>query len=290
MHGKDHEVSASSPPAPAPADSDWIVPGRVPDQPPSVLSTLGYWLRNHVSIAVLVLAVAAAADFALWTKIFSTDGAPSHTASSITTHTPSPDGGQSGKSGGPTTSPGGELSKGISARSALSSSGALQTNTRIGFDHPISSFWISVPGAAPASISPNFDPRISHLQVLVAGRAISGVPQQVMAGRSVRVVLPAHTQAVELAYQATGVISASKPSKAGRALMLATPLRLSVPTTTATTISLQGSQILNLGCWSPTSLPKACGEKSGDGWKVSVPARSGVEVVAQINVPTEKTG
>jgi hypothetical protein len=255
--------------------------GERPEQEPP--RSARPWLRRELPLAVVLVVVAALADFGLWATLFGGAGDSEPVSSSVRDITPS-----SARSG--QVQPAGQhasSSAGISVHSTLLASGVLQTRSRVGFPHPVSGFELSVTAANASRTGSSFHPTVDHLQVLVAGRPVTGVPHRIGRGHDVRVSLPRSSRAVEVAYQAAGVTARSQPSKAGRALLLATPLHISASTTTRTTLSLRGSHILNLGCWPPGSPPRACGEQSGAGWTVRLPAHAGADdVVAQINVPT----
>jgi hypothetical protein len=241
------------------------------------------WLHRQFPLAALLIVVAALADIGLWATFFGGPGGSQPVSGSAPDIRPSDaQPGQARPAGGHPSS-----SAGIRVQSTLLASGVLETHTHVGFPHPVSRFEMSVTPAGTTRIRHTFHPTIDHLHVLVAGRPVTGVPLRIGAGHDVRVSLPTNTKAVEVAYQATGVIARSLPSKAGRALMLATPLHISASMTTMTMLSLRGSQVLNVGCWPPGSPPQVCGNQIGEGWTVRLPAHAGADdVVAQINLPT----
>lgn len=185
-----------------------------------------------------------------------------------------------------TTTPSATPRPGITARSAIMSSGSLRTEMKVELKHALPAITLSVPATGPALTGASFDPVIRDLHVFVGGKPIAGLPSRLFSGGDARVFLPPGTRAVDLVYEAGGVVARSRPAAPGRALVLATPLRMSAQATLRSTVVLQGDQILNLGCWSTESPPVACGEVSGDSWEVQTPAASGgVAIVAQINLP-----
>lgn len=287
------EVSGSTPPRTQPKDPA-VAQGVVDVQAGAAGSRSPFWRNRKVAFAAFALFVMTVTNVVLWAVVFhryssvESVGPParsrahngaslSNGANASSSVVPS-----AGISTAPPREP---LTPGITARSTISSSGSLRTDTHVEFRRSVSALTFSVPATGATWANAGFDPRITHLQVVVDGRHVSDMSHGPVFGRAVTVYLPADTSAVDVTYEATGVISQGQHSTPGRALVLATPLRMSAPSALSTTIVLQGDQILNLGCWPPDSTPEACGEHIGDEWRVHTRAGAGaVEVAAQMNL------
>ncbi len=87
---------------------------------------------------------------------------------------------------------------------------------------------------------------------------------------------------VRIGYLVSGIIVRSDPSTAGRALALATPLRVT-PTGASRTVEVRGVEIDNLGCLAGTGRLTACGSRSGSGWSVTI-ERGSTDVLAQLTL------
>lgn len=102
-------------------------------------------------------------------------------------------------------------------------------------------------------------------------------------GGSVSVTLPASPGVVRIGYLVRGIVVRSDPSPAGRALALATPLR--VPATGGSrSVEVRGVEVENLGCLTASGRLIACGSRSGSGWSVTVES-GGTDVLAQLTFP-----
>jgi hypothetical protein len=207
---------------------------------------------------------------ALWTMVFAQN--------------PSGGGNSSASTTTPTTAA--TSSSSITARSAITASGSLQSRTRVVFGHVMPILHLSVPQVGSVRTNASFDPVIRRIRVLVDGKPVSGVPLRLLPGGRATVSLPPGTVSVDVAYEAAGVMARSRPTTHGRALVLATPLWVSTRSRLPMTLFLQGHQILNLGCWPPGASLEACGKLRRGTWEVHTSATSGaVGVVAQINLP-----
>jgi glycosyltransferase involved in cell wall biosynthesis len=169
----------------------------------------------------------------------------------------------------------------VSFKSDLSVRASLQVR----LDTPVREVTFSVPDTREVA-GGEFAPRVSNIRIsLEQGRDIP-VRDVLTPGAILEVDLPAATTRFQVIYRADEAIVRSKPSTTGRAAALATPLQVRTPAAMTTTLRLQGSSVLNMGCSLPSGAAEACGRTSTDGgWTVTHgPEEQDVAVLAQLDL------
>jgi hypothetical protein len=169
----------------------------------------------------------------------------------------------------------------VSFKSDLSVRASLQVR----LDTPVREVTFSVPDTREVA-GGELAPRVSNIRIsLEQGRDIP-VRDVLTPGAILEVDLPAATTRFQVIYRADEAIVRSKPSTTGRAAALATPLQVRTPAAMTTTLRLQGSSVLNMGCSLPSGAAEACGRTSTDGgWTVTHgPEEQDVAVLAQLDL------
>jgi hypothetical protein len=193
------------------------------------------------------------------------------------------DGGSSSTDAGSGATP---TAVGLKSGVTITSDGGLDGVMQLVLDHPVPSLAVSVLTPAAGTSTADFEPVISQLTLTADGQQIKTVARELRSGDRVKLALPSGARTVELSYRADGVMFRSKPSKAGRALVLLTPMIVRPTNNLYGSINVHSTAVTNVGCSIAGAPLIACGTKTSDGWRVTAPpGQGGVNVLAQINLP-----
>ncbi|MEO5981818.1 MAG: hypothetical protein ABIQ13_05830 [Pedococcus sp.] len=127
--------------------------------------------------------------------------------------------------------------------------------------------------------------RITDLRVTADGAPVD--TSTLSLARGGRLPLSNAVRAVELRYRLVGVVMVSRPSTAGRALVLLPPISAgahlrSLPVV----VEVRGTRVRNLVCPGLAARDQLCGRQDGEQWR-TVPLESGATaVLAQLDLPT----
>jgi hypothetical protein len=153
------------------------------------------------------------------------------------------------------------------------------------FDQPVSSVTLTVPKQAAIAGGGAFDPRIGNLQILLRDGSPVSVRQSIHTGTKVIVDLPAKTTSLDVVYVAYRSVVRSQPSSQHRAAALVTPLTLTPSAGMTSTLHINGRNVSNIGCISPSGVAKFCGSQSSAGWTITRgPGQQNVAVIAQLDL------
>ena len=193
------------------------------------------------------------------------------------------DGGSSSTDAGSGATP---TAVGLKSGVTITSDGGLDGVMQLVLDHPVPSLAVRVLTPAAGTSTADFEPLISQLTLTADGQQITTVARELRSGDKVKLALPTGARSVTVSYRADGVMVRSEPSKAGRALVLLTPLIVSPTNNLYGSINVHSTAVTNVGCSIAGAPMIACGTKTSDGWRVTAPpGQGGVNVLAQINLP-----
>lgn len=172
------------------------------------------------------------------------------------------------------------------ARLQLTPEGIISVMASYSFEEGVNQFWLSVPPPSDAARDQRFAPSISGLRVSVPGRQVREISGRLGFGSRINVPIPADATEVSFEYLVDGVVVSSVPSTAGRAAALLTPLDVRSATRTVTTLVVEDSGVIGLGCQVDDSPVTACGSETDSGWQVIVDSAMGdTRIVAAVDLP-----
>lgn len=146
------------------------------------------------------------------------------------------------------------------------------------FAAPVDHVALHVPEAAWAG--GEFEPTADGITLDVGGEQVI-LDDSLTAGQQSSVELPSDAVEVRLEYDATGTFAASTPSRAGRGLVLLTPLTVK-GRATLSQVEVRDDRVLNLGCVGTGEL-SACATMDGATW-IATPVADAEQVIAQVDL------
>jgi hypothetical protein len=170
-------------------------------------------------------------------------------------------------------------------RLQLTPEGEISVSSSYSFGKAVDQIWLTVPEQSDASSAQSFDPSITRMRVSVPGRPERRISGQLVVGSRIGVPVPADATEVKFDYVVDGVVVPSIPSSRGRAVALLTPLEVRFNAQTLTTVIVEDSGVIGLGCEVDGSAMTACGSQADGGWQVTVDSAKGeTRIVAAVNL------
>lgn len=137
--------------------------------------------------------------------------------------------------------------------------------------------------APGVGIARQFHPQVGGLSVRWDGHRLQS-HGTMLPGQSTTIELTGGATRVTVGYDVHGAVVKSRPSSAGRALALLTPLEVDHVPGIRTQVRLTSPEVLNVGCVAPGGALHTCGAQVGQTWVVDGTAPQPVaEVVAQLD-------
>jgi len=244
---------------------------------PNLLPTDPDTRRRRGAIVVLLAAGVLAAGVAGWLLFASALGSFSDSPRPASPTRPASEAASS-------KAPGAAAASGTT-RLQLTPEGEMSVSSSYSFGQAVDQIWLTVPEQSDASSAQSFAPSITRMQVSVPGRPERRISGQLVAGSRISVPIPADATEVKFEYVADGVVVPSIPSSRGRAVALLTPLEVRSKAQTVTTVIIEDSGVIGLGCEVDGSAMTACGSETDRGWQVTVDSAMGdTRIVAAVNL------
>lgn len=159
---------------------------------------------------------------------------------------------------------------------------SVRATQRLEFDDTVSMLRLRVPQRGNASAIADFKPTVDSIEIAVAGQPIQRITDRLTSGEDITIDLDHPSDSITLTYVAEGAIVRTEPSSAHRAKAWMTPLRVGAAEGSARLLTVQGPDVLNIGC-AERSATVACGQQTDDGWTVEPGAAT--NVIAQVDLP-----
>lgn len=160
---------------------------------------------------------------------------------------------------------------------------SVRTRQQLDFDRAVSTLVLTVPRGDVEVGTADFDPEVTAIEISVPGEPAQSVDGDLLPGDTTSVRLDKQATTFELSYTASGTVVRTEPSSAHRAKALVTSLTVMTGEGSTSTFTVEGDDILNLGCTDPGATV-ACGEQADGGWSVT-PTSATTEVIAQVDLP-----
>jgi hypothetical protein len=161
---------------------------------------------------------------------------------------------------------------------AIGEDGEVHVVVNLRFADPVDRVTLHVPEVAWAG--GEFEPVVDGITLDIGGERMS-LEESLTAGERSSVALPSDAVEVRLEYDATGTFAASTPSRAGRGLVLLTPLTVE-GRATLSQVEVLDDRVLNLGCVGTGEL-SACATRDGATW-IATPVADAEQVIAQVDL------
>lgn len=114
----------------------------------------------------------------------------------------------------------------------------------------------------------NFEPFVQELTVIADGREVPS-PEPPTEGSPSLIKLGEPSEVVLLRYVTDGAVVASVPSRSGRALALANPVKVRANEPADRHVIKVDGQVLSLSCASGKQVAQSCGRPTDKGWQVT---------------------
>ncbi len=173
---------------------------------------------------------------------------------------------------------------GLRTKARIARDGTVLMSVQLSLPVALTRLNLSLPEVAGDQVG--FNPRIRGLRIFVDGQSSQLVAGTLRTGSATTVTLRQPASVLELRYRERGTVVRTKGStSAGRALAWLTSLSISPTGERSSTVSISGSDVLNLGCAAPGDPLTSCGHHTtAGGWRVGALPRD-AEVYAQVNLP-----